>query len=142
MPCEGCAPGYRSPVEMSEAVDEARVLLGEGAHGRTLWRHTVLQLLDDYESARKHGRDSVSVVRTRPELTGDRRVDAALAGLVEHLALRDGWQPPVWVDEPGRDGGGWLVSGIPAFRRQAEEETPPAFRKHGVLITAGALERA
>ena len=127
---------------MSEAVDEARVLLSQGADGRTLWRHTVLQLFDDYESARRHGRNSASALSDRPELTGDSRVDAALAGLVEHLALRDGWPAPLWVDEPGRDGGGWLVSGIPAFLRLAEEETPPAFRKHGVLITAGALARA
>lgn len=33
------------------------------------------------------------------------------------------------------------MSGLPAFRDTAERETPPAFRRHGVLVTAGALAR-
>jgi len=127
---------------MSEAVEEARSLLDAGANGRILWRHTVLQLLDCYESARAQGEDPSTAMAARPDPTGDVRIDAALAALVEHLASRDGWAIPEWVDEPGRYGGGWLVSGLPGFRELAEVETPPAFRKHGVLITAGALARA
>lgn len=120
----------------------ARSLLSESVPGRVLWRHTVLQLLDDYEAVRRRGGDAPAVVAVRPEPTGDTRVDAALAGLAEHLAVRDGWPVPAWVDEPGRDAAGWLVSGLPAFRDRAERETPPAFRRHGVLVTAGALARA
>lgn len=120
----------------------ARALLSQGADSRALWRHAVLQLLDDYEAVRRRGGDAPAVVATRPEPTGDARVDAALAGLAEHLARRDGWPVPGWVDEPGRDADGWLVSGLPVFRDLAERETPPAFRRHGVLVTAGALARA
>lgn len=127
---------------MAGAVEDARRLLAEGAHGRALWRHTVLQLLDDYESARRHGADAPSLLASRPDLLGDVRVDAALAGLVEHLAERDGWSAPSWVDEPGRLADRWLVSELPGFLEQAERETPSAFRKHGVLITSGALSRA
>lgn len=133
---------YRTPVLMQEAVETARAMLAEGAPDRVLWRHAVLQLLDDYESARRRGVDAAGLMAARPEMTGDSRVDAALAALVEHLAERDGWTVPAWVDEPGRHAGDWLVSGLASFRSVAEQETPRAFRKHGVLITAGALARA
>ena len=127
---------------MADAVTEADLLLRDGANGRELWRHTVAQLLDEYETDRALGNDGRAVVGERPPLTGDSRVDAALGALAEHLAHRDGWPVPVWVDEPGRHAGGWLVSELPAFQALAEQETPEAFRRHGVLITLGALARA
>ena len=127
---------------MVDAVIDATVLLRAGANGRELWRHTIAQLLDEYEADRAHGEDGREVVGERPELTGDARVDAALGALAEHLAIRDGWPVPAWVDEPGRHAGGWLVSELPAFQSLAEKETPAAFRRHGVLITLGALARA
>lgn len=126
---------------MKDAVTTARLMLAEGSGSRALWRHAVLQLLDDYEAVRRRGGDAAALMAERPDMTGDSRVDAGLAGLAEHLARRDGWPVPEWVDEPGRDAAGWLVCGLPAFRALAEQESPPAFRRHGVLVTSGALAR-
>ncbi len=127
---------------MTQRVTDARLLLAAGANGPTLYRHTVLQALDDYESTRRRGGDAPAVVSDRPPLTGDPRVDAGLAALADHLAARDGWPPPSWTGEPGRHAGGWLVCGMEPLRPFAEAETPPAFRVHGVLITSGGLARA
>ena len=127
---------------MSQVADTAVMLLGKGASGPTLWRHTVLQVLDTYESARRRGEIAAALVTERPALTHDTRVDAGLAALIDHLAERVGWDAPAWTREPGRHAGGWLVSGIPGVRDPAEAETPPSFRAHGVLVTSGALERA
>jgi hypothetical protein len=134
--------GYHTVVTMEDAAWAGSLLLREGASGPVLWRHTVLQVLDDYESARRHDRDAVAVATGRPDLTGDVRVDASLAALAEHLAVRDGWPVPAWTTEPGRVADGWLVCAMPAMLPFAEAETPPAFRAHGVLVTSGGLARA
>lgn len=77
-----------------------------------------------------------------PDTTGDVRVDAALAGLAEHLARQDGWQPQEWVLDDGRYAQPWwFVSGVRAWHPIALVESPLSFRKRGVFITRSALER-
>lgn len=131
-------PGLR----MRQVADDARRLLAEGAGDRDLFRHTVAQMLDFYASAGRRGVDAAGLFVDGPGLTGDERVDAGLAGLAEYLAERDGWPVPAWVTEPGRYANGWLACAIPGLREIAQQETPAAFRRHGVLLTAGDLARA
>jgi hypothetical protein len=77
-----------------------------------------------------------------PPATGDVRVDAALAGLAEHLARHDGWTPPLWAFEEQRTAKPWwFVSGLKSWEATAMVESPLAFRKRGVFLTASALER-
>lgn len=103
-----------------------------------------MQLLDDYERAVRHGGlpAGAALFRDTPPATGDSGVDAALAGLAEHLARRDGWRPPSWVfDERRYAEPWWFVSGIRAWHAIALVESPLAFRKRGVFLTSSALER-
>ena len=70
------------------------------------------------------------------------RVDAALAALADHLAERDGWAPPPWVDDPDRTTTAWYPCVPPIFRTDADEQSPRAFRRRGILITDRSLARA
>jgi hypothetical protein len=79
---------------------------------------------------------------TEPARTGDSGVDAALAGLAEHLARQGGWRPPRWAfDESRYAEPWWFVADIKAWQALAIQESPLAFRKRGVFMTASALER-
>ncbi|MCK9875170.1 hypothetical protein MXD61_16190 [Frankia sp. AgPm24] len=110
-----------------------------------IWRHAVVQMLDDYTSVLRHqGLAAASAMWSdRPRLSGDRRVDAALAALGEHLARRDGWQPPAWVRDPELEAvPWWFVTTLRGLHPRALVESPLSFRKRGVFITGGALQRA
>jgi hypothetical protein len=122
----------------------ASELIRDGAPRTEIWRHAVLQLLDEYLSQVRRGdvASGVELFRDSPDPTGDRAVDAALAGLVEHLARRDGWQPPPWIDDPTRETlRFWFVDDLPGLRAWALRESPAAFRRRGVFIGENALER-
>lgn len=136
-----------SPAPRSSAAGaavSAVELLAAGSSSGDLWRHVVVQLLDDYTSVlQREGTDAAAqMLCDRPELTGDARVDAALAALAEHLARRDGWPVPAWATEPDRETREWwFVTELRAFHPRALVESPLSFRKRGVFITRDALER-
>ena len=69
-------------------------------------------------------------------------VDAAFAALAEHLAERDGWDVPAWVQDSWRVAAGWLPSVPSIFHADALRESPRAFRERGIFITARSLDRA
>lgn len=78
----------------------------------------------------------------RPEPTGDRRYDAYLAALAEHLATQHGLDRPPWACEPDRFlNRFWFVSEVPGLRALAIAQSPAAFRRRGIFIARGALER-
>lgn len=108
-----------------------------------VWRHAILQLLDDYEAARRNGEPAHELLLPEPPPTGDARIDAALAALAEHLGRRDGWVPPTWVTDPARYAEPWwFVAGLPSLEATTIQQSPLAFRKRGLFITAAALSRA
>jgi hypothetical protein len=123
----------------------ARELLAAGESLPDIWRHCVLQLLDDY--AGDASRLGVTPARRRfaepPAPTGSTKVDAALASLAEHLSRRDGWPTPGWAQDPARyTAEWWFVTRLPGMHATALQESPTSFRKRGVFITEGALSRA
>ena len=78
----------------------------------------------------------------RPPDTGDRRADAYLGALAEHLAAVHGLPRPEWSIEPGRFlDSFWFPGLLPAFRAMAIAQSPAAFRRRGIFIPAAALER-
>jgi hypothetical protein len=80
--------------------------------------------------------------QVEPPSTGDVRVDAALAALAEHLARRDGWSAPTWTRESRREAEPWwFVTDLRGMHPRALVESPLSFRRRGVFITRGALER-
>lgn len=126
------------------ASEAARALNAAGRPLSDLFRHVVLQLLDDYSSVlRASGlRAAAAVFEVPPERTGDERVDAALAGLGEHLARRDGWRAPDWVFEADRKAlRAWWVPQLPGLQVLALRDSPLAFRRRGVFLDPRSLER-
>ncbi len=126
------------------AASLAREFLARGEPLAEVWRHCVLQLLDDY--SRELSRSGVDIAARRfdiePQLTGSAEVDAALAALAEHLARRDGWPVPRWARKPGRySTRWWFVTPLRGMHPTALQESPASFRTRGVFITAGALSR-
>ena len=136
------ATSSRDPVAI--AAIEARRLLASGAL-KEVWRYAIVQLLDEYTSARRHRGPAAAQAMWdhEPERTGDARVDAAFAAMAEHLAHRDGWNPPAWSQDPSRTSAHrWIVTDLVGMHPTALAESPPSFAKRGVFITRGALERA
>ena len=126
------------------AAANGRLLVEAHTPMAELWRHVVLQLLDDYQSqVRRLGVAAASTIfDEEPPRTGDTRVDAALAALAEHLARRDGWRVPTWARDPDRRTlDWWFVDDLPALQAFALRESPLAFRKRGVFIGDGGLLR-
>jgi class 3 adenylate cyclase len=127
-----------------DAAAAAAQLLADGEPLRRVWRFAITQRLDDYVSVLRHsGLDAAAEMwQEAPPLTGDARVDAALAAMAEHLGRRDGWPVPAWTREPQREAlPWWFVTELRGLHPRALVESPSSFRRRGVFITRGALER-
>jgi hypothetical protein len=127
----------------AEAARNAAAELAADGGLRAAYR-CLMQLLDDYRRAqRRDGTPAAARLFDEPPPgTGDVRVDAALAGLAEHLARHDGWPPPLWAfDESRYAKPWWFVSGVKSWHATALVESPLAFRKRGVFLTHSALDR-
>jgi len=113
----------------------ARVRAGEE------FSHAVHEFLDEF-SLRGDDRSRAEAISTRPEETGDRRYDAYLGALAEHLAVAHGLERPAWSIEPGRFlDRFWFVSDVPGFRAIAIAQAPAAFRRRGVFVPERSLHR-
>lgn len=80
------------------------------------------------------------LVATPPAPTGDRRVDAYLAGLVDHVC---GPLAPRWTSDPRRTlDVPWVLNPFPDDRVLDElirANTPPSFARRGVFVDAADL---
>lgn len=121
-----------------------RTLLADGETLDGCWRFGILQTLDDYTSVlRRGGPDLAAGVFTdEPHHTGSAELDAAFAALADYLANRDGWPAPTWASEPSRRTEAWYPAVPAIFHADADRESPAAFRRRGILITARSLARA
>lgn len=115
-----------------------------GMSDEELWRFAILQTLDDYISARKHGgiTAAAEVFTPEPEMTGSQRIDSAFAALAEYLARADGWTAPAWTSKPSRCTTEWFPLVIPFDYPEARSEGVPEFRNHGIFVTYRGLSRA
>lgn len=128
-------PPPDSAFEQTLARVGERVLAGEDL------RFAVREFLDEFALL---PRDDLRLraLGQPPAPTGDRRADAYLGALAEHLAARFALERPDWAIEPGRFlDRFWFSSSVPGFRALAVAQSPAAFRRRGILIAAGALER-
>lgn len=131
-------------MDAAEAASLADEMLLQGESLQAVWRHSIIQLLDDY--SHDAGRNGTEVASRRfdqePAPTRSTEVDAALAALAEYLARRDGWRLPVWARKPGRySPKWWFVTPLRGMHPTALQESPASFRTRGVFITSGALSR-
>jgi hypothetical protein len=101
----------------------------------------VWELLDEYAVLSTDGQRRRALA-DRPGPTGDRRYDAFLGALAEHLATAAGFERPAWTCERDRFlDQFWFVSTVAGFRALAIAESPAAFRRRGVFVSRGALQR-
>jgi hypothetical protein len=136
---------YRAFRSVSDAADTAARMVSAHQPVFQIWRFAITQLLDDYQSVLQH-EGAVAGARMwqdDPPPTGDVRVDAAFAALGEYLARRDGWPVPRWIRESRNEAvPWWFVTELRGMHPRALVESPSSFRRRGVFITRGALERA
>lgn len=101
----------------------------------------VRELLDELSLLQTDAQRGRSIAE-QPPPTGDARHDAYLAALAEHVSLRFGLERPGWVTDPDRFLERFhFKSDVPGFRALAIAQSPTAFRRRGIFIAAGALER-
>jgi len=104
-------------------------------------RFAAREFLDEF-SLRLRDDLRQTAIEARPAPTGDAAADAFLGALAEHLAAVHGLARPAWAVEPGRFlGRFWFVSDVPGFRALAIAQSPAAFRRRGIFISKGALQR-
>ncbi len=130
---------------VDQAAGSAVAMLQEGERLSRLWRYVFVQMLDDYTSVLRHAGvpAAARMWASAPRSTGDIRVDAAFAAMAEYLARRDGWDVPPWARLPGREAWPWwFVTDLRGLHPRALVESPSSFRRRGVFITNGALDRA
>lgn len=134
------ATGHRLvavPSTRTSAADTAaavRRALGSGEQERAF--REALQLSDDLAASEPAVR--AALCAAAPELTGDARYDALIAGLVEfHLPRAS---RPSWVREDARAlKSRWYVDDTPELAELNLNETPPALLRHGVVLAASEL---
>jgi hypothetical protein len=104
-------------------------------------RFAVREFLDEF-ALLPRGDLRARAIAARPELTGDQRADAYLGALAEHLAATWTLSRPSWSVESERFlERFWFVSEVPGFRALAVAQSPAAFRRRGIFIAEGALQR-
>ncbi|QOD44007.1 hypothetical protein [Clavibacter zhangzhiyongii] len=100
-------------------------------------RHFI-QLADDLAAA--HGDDRAVLGAVRPETTGERHWDAAIAVLVEHRLLEVGLPVPSWVDaEEFRVDPPWTFGAGRYDIPVGWERASPSFLRHGVMLDPDTL---
>ncbi len=103
-------------------------------------RFAVREFLDEFDLLPRQGLRA-GALRARPHPAGE-RTDAYLGALAEHLAATRGLERPDWAVERGRFlDRFWFVSEVQGFRALAIAQSPAAFRRRGIFIAEGALQR-
>jgi hypothetical protein len=128
---------------VDDAAAVAVEMLAGGERLRDVWRHAIIQMLDDYSSVLRHQRVDAAARMwlDEPRLTGDTRVDAAFAALGEYLARRDHWSVPAWTAiNPAREARPWwFVTELRGMHPRALLKSPSSFRRRGVFIDKDGL---
>jgi len=121
---------------MLEIADIARALIQGGR-----LRYLLPEWLDGFHRADASERGAV--IARAPEPTGDPVDDAYLAAVVEHLATLAGIEVPLWTESPSRFlARPYYPSGVGELLKSVlREESPLAFRRRNLFVSANAIER-
>jgi hypothetical protein len=127
--------GARPAADVAGVIAEVLAIEGEGA----AWR-VVLDFVDDIRGSSDAGK--ARLVVDPPQLCGDARFDAALAGVVEFLCNEAGLVAPSWTTEPARYvEPWWFVAAMPGYEAMALRDSPIELKRHGVFVNEGAFDR-
>jgi hypothetical protein len=125
------------PEKFSETIAGSTRRPSEGEE----FHHAVREFLDEF-ALRGDAESRAEAIAERPGPAGDRRHDAYLGALAEHLAAVHDLGRPAWSIEPERFlDRFWFVSEVPGFRATAIAQAPAAFRRRGVFIPERSLHR-
>lgn len=117
---------------VAAAAEALRTSVAEGHSGLVL--RQLLQANDDLAAEPPATRVVLCV--TPPPLTGDPRVDAFLAALVEYRLRSERLPVPGWTSQPDRYcDPPWDVADVPSLADDVRRSTPASFKRHGVLIS-------
>ncbi len=104
----------------------------------TRWR-LVVEFLKEYHQEPAGERQRL--LAHAPGPTGDERWDVLLAGLAEHLAIRDERNAPDWSASRGLRRF-WFPFDAPGTRAQALVHAPAALRRRGVFVPDYEIDAA
>ncbi len=111
------------------------------AHEDETRKRLLLGFLEGY--GRTRAGDRATLLARRPDPTGDRRFDAFVGGLGEHLAYHDLLTTPAWTSEHERFlDFAWFWSDLPSLRTRALIHSPASFRRRGIFVDPYDLGRA
>ena len=99
-----------------------------------------LELIDDLKAVTPYRLEQLT--RDAPPFTGDSRYDALVAAIVEDACVSWGAPTPPWVYETARSVERWYVTDIESLHGEADRETPPIYRRHGIFILEDEFSRA
>jgi hypothetical protein len=102
------------------------------------WR-LVVEFLKEYHQEPAGVR--LELLEDTPGPVGDERWDVLLAGLAEHLAMRDAQAAPGWSVTRGLRRF-WFPFDTPGARAQALVHAPAAFRRRGVFVADYEIDAA
>jgi transcriptional regulator with XRE-family HTH domain len=118
------------------ATGEIASRLAEG--DRELAVRHFIQLADDLAAVHHEVRFALTIAE--PPRTGEKRWDAAVAGLVEHRLEEEGLPLPSWVSSDDRRLRRSWIFGDGVYDLPVEpDRAVPAFRRHGVLLDPATL---
>ncbi|MGF1611405.1 MAG: hypothetical protein ACFCUQ_18525 [Kiloniellales bacterium] len=119
------------PDSLAEVARRARA-------GQQPFDPAVREFLDHFYSTPKARQ---AAIQDRPEPVGTVQ-DAYLAAVAEHLALAYGLDVPAWTEEPGRSlKRPFFAGGLESLKATLLVESPTAFRRRMIFISANALSR-
>ncbi|MGH8881531.1 MAG: hypothetical protein ACRD0P_29965 [Stackebrandtia sp.] len=121
----------RHPMTLARTAD--RIAAG------TAFREAVADFVDDLRWARDDDDVARRITERPPDV--DLRTDAYLAALAEHVAAAHEAPTPRWAGEPGRFLSHIWWPRYPGLWARAIVESPAAFRRRGIMLGAGMLNR-
>lgn len=129
----------RGALTIDEVASDLRSLIDSDGVA-ALWRR-LLDFVDDFRGSSHAGK--VWLIEVPPQLIGDQRVDAAIAGIVEMLCSEASISVPLWANQLERFvAPWWFVNDLPGFEAMALRDTPFTLARHGVFVNEGAFSRA
>ena len=132
--------GRWNDARVSAAKSSRRAALAIRDHKEEVAFRICLELIDDLNAVTPYRLEQLT--RDAPPFTGDSRYDALIAAIVENACVSNGAPTPPWVYETTRSVEKWYLTDVESLHGEADRETPPIYRRHGVFILEDELSRA
>ena len=121
---------------VSEAANDVELALTRGDQDAAF--RECIQLSDDL--VHEHGAIRVALTAAPPQLVGEPRYDALIAGIAEHHLRAERLPLPKWITAGDRRlAEPWFVDDLPEAREAVLATTPASFSRRGVFLAATEL---